>query len=45
MSRYIGELDTEDDSYPETSINKPDNFKPINWVKRSKDFENYVSQY
>ena len=35
----------EEDSNPETSINKPGNFKPINWVQWSKDFENYVAQY
>ena len=45
MSRRRGELEMEDDSNPETSIDKPDKFKPINWVQWSKDFENYVAQY
>ena len=44
-SRRREELDMEEDSQPETSINKPDKFKPINWVQWSKDFENYVAQY
>ena len=35
----------EEDSQPKTSINKPDKFKPINWVQRSREFENYVAQY
>ena len=35
----------EEDSHPETSINKPDKCKPINWVQCSKEFENCVAQY
>ena len=31
MSNCREELDTEDYSQPETSINKPEKFKPINW--------------
>ena len=38
------ELDMEEDSQPETSINKPEKFKPINWVKWSKEFGNYIDQ-
>ena len=45
MSSRIEELDTEEDSQPENSINKPDKFKPISWVQWSKKFENYFSQY
>ena len=45
MSRRREELDTEEDSQPETSINKPDKFKPIRWVQWSKKFENEFSQY
>ena len=35
----------EEDSQPETSINKPEKFNPINWVQWSNDFDNYVAQY
>ena len=35
----------EEDSQPETSINKPEKFKPINRVQWSKEFERYVTQY
>ena len=45
MNRCREELDMKEDSQPEISINKPDKFKPINWVQWSKEFENYVSQY
>ena len=45
MSRYRVELDTEENSQPETFINKPDNFKLIEWVQWSKEFENYVAKY
>ena len=38
-------LDTEEDSQPETSMNKPDKFKPINWVQWSKNFDNCIAQY
>ena len=34
-----------DDSQLETSINKPVNFNPINWVQWSKGFQNYIAQY
>ena len=40
MSRCREELDMEEDSQPETSINKPEKFKPINWVQWSKEVEN-----
>ena len=33
MSRYREELDTEEDTQSESSINKPKQFKPINWVQ------------
>ena len=33
MSRCREELDMEEYSQPETSINKPEKFKPINWVQ------------
>ena len=45
MSRCREELDTEEDSQPETSMNKPDKFKPINWVQWSKNFDNCSAQY
>ena len=45
MSRCREELDMEEDSQPETSINKPEKFKPINWAQWSEEFENYFSQY
>ena len=35
----------EEYSQLQTSINKPDKFKPINWLQWSKEFENYVAQY
>ena len=35
----------EEDSQPETFINKTDKFKTINWVQWSKEFEKYVAQY
>ena len=38
MSRCREELDMEEDSLPETSINNTEIFKPINWVKWSKEF-------
>ena len=43
--RQREKLDMEEDSQPETSINKPENFKPINRVQWSKEFEKYVAQY
>ena len=45
MSRCREELDMEEDSQPETSINKPEKFNPINWVQWSNYFDNYVAQY
>ena len=45
ISSQKEELDTEEDSQPETSINKPEKFKPINWAQWSEEFENYFSQY
>ena len=45
MSRCREELYMEEDSQPETSMNKPDKFKPINWVQWSRYSENYVAQY
>ena len=45
MSSCRHKLDTEEDSQPETSINRPEKCKPINWVQWSKEFENYVAQY
>ena len=37
--RQREKLDMEEDSQPETSINEPDKFNPINWVQFSKEFE------
>ena len=34
----------KEDSHLETSINKSDKFKPINWVQWSKEFEKYITQ-
>ena len=45
MSGCREDLATEEDSYPENSINKTDKFKPINWVQWLKEFERYVAQY
>ena len=45
ISRCREELNMEEDSQPETSINNPEKFKPINWVQWSKEFENYIAQY
>ena len=36
ISRCKEELDMEEDSQPETSMNKPEKFKPINWVQWSR---------
>lgn len=38
-------FDMEDDSQPDTTINKPDKVKPIKWVQWEKEFSNYVAQY
>ena len=44
MSSCRHKLDMEEDSQPETSINRPEKCKPINWVQWSKEFENYITQ-
>ena len=33
INRFREELDLKDDSWPASSIHKPDKFKPINWVR------------
>ena len=38
-------METEDDSQPVTSINETEKFKPINRIKWSKEFEDYVASY
>ena len=45
ISTHRKELGMEEDSQPNNSINKPEKFKPINWVQSSKEYENYVAQY
>ena len=45
MNRCREELDMKEDSQPETSIKKPDKFKPIKFVQWSKEFENHVQDH
>ena len=45
VGRCREELDTEENSQPETPINRPEKFKPVNWVQWPNEFKNQVAQY